>query len=53
MTRGGELLHLQHRPIADTILRPIRPNEGEDETLSWERPRTDELEPSDGGALVA
>lgn len=25
-------------PVADYDLRPIRPNEGEDESLSWSRP---------------
>lgn len=31
------------RVFADNCLRPIRPNEGEDESLSWVRPRVEEL----------
>jgi hypothetical protein len=29
------VVHVPRRAIADAILRPIRPNEGEDESLSW------------------
>lgn len=36
------VLQLPERPIADCILRPIRPNEGEDESLSWAKPRVEE-----------
>jgi hypothetical protein len=49
----GEVTSRKRRPIADSILRPIRPNDGEDESLSWARPRTDELALSDGGAHAA
>jgi len=44
MRDDGEVHQLPHRPIADSILRPIRPNDGEDESLSWARPRVEELE---------
>lgn len=42
-TVGGRILYLKVRSMADICLRPIRPNEGEDETLSYSRPRVEEL----------
>lgn len=42
-TVGGRILHLKIRAMADCCLRPIRPNEGEDETLSYSRPRVEEM----------
>lgn len=36
-------INLSERPYPDFALRPIRPNEGEDESLSWARPRVEEL----------
>jgi len=32
---GSTLEHVERRPIADVILRPIRDQLGEDETLTW------------------
>lgn len=34
----GFLIHTTRRALNDEILRPIRPNDGEDESLSWARP---------------
>lgn len=39
----GTLSHWLRRPIADKCLRPIRPNEGEDEAMSWSLPKVGEL----------
>ncbi len=39
-TTLGRILHMPTRAFFDDRLRPIRPNEGEDESLSWARPVT-------------
>ncbi len=38
-----ELLHLLEVGIRDAHLRPIRDNNGEDETMSWSRPNVGEV----------
>lgn len=40
---NSAILDCMRRPIADALLRPIRPDEGEDETMSWSRPRVEEM----------
>lgn len=47
-TRSGVTVQADERVLVDSCLRPIRPNEGEDESLSWARPRVDELATSGG-----
>lgn len=37
---NGDLDMVKERVYADDFLRPIRPNEGEDESLSWAKPAT-------------
>lgn len=39
----GHYFELPERPYPDFALRPIRPDEGEDESLSWSRPRVEEI----------
>jgi hypothetical protein len=38
----GRLDMVPERAFLDADLRPIRPNEGEDESLSWAKPRVEE-----------
>lgn len=38
-----EVVQVAARAFWDLGLRPIRPNEGEDESLSWAKPRVEEL----------
>lgn len=39
---NGAVGYALERGFRDSFLRPIRPNEGEDESLSWSRPRVEE-----------
>jgi hypothetical protein len=44
MYASGRLGLVKERPLLDACLRPIRPNDGEDESLSWSKPlRREEL----------
>lgn len=38
----GSLDMVKERIFADSCMRPIRPNDGEDESLSWSQPRVTE-----------
>jgi hypothetical protein len=44
-TKTGAIIHTpagQRYIMPDAWLRPIRPSEGEDESMSWSRPRVEE-----------
>jgi hypothetical protein len=42
VTTQRGVVQVAARPFWDCGLRPIRPNEGEDESMSWARPRIEE-----------
>jgi hypothetical protein len=42
--KSGAFYQATERVLLDSCLRPIRPNDGEDESLSWSRPIAKETE---------